>query len=204
MQENIFFLLIFFRDVLYCIAERKNYSEEVCMRYITAVFVLFILLTGCHTQVQIPTVAEFNLNRYLGKWYEVARLPNSFEKEMTDIQAEYSLNPNGTVKVLNSGIRRGERSYITGIARKTSVPGELMVSFFRPFYSSYRVAALAPDYSSALVVSGDSRRYLWILSRTPQINKKVLQDYLNLAAQYGFDTSKIIYSSSNSGFSMGT
>ena len=173
------------------------------MRYVTTVFVLFILLTGCHTQVQIPTVTEFDLNRYLGKWYEVARLPNSFEKGMSEVQAEYSLNPNDTVKVLNSGVRAGERRYITGVAKKTFVPGELLVSFFRPFYGSYRVAALAPDYSCALVVSGDSRRYLWVLSRTPEMDKKELQDYLELAARYGFDTSKIIYSSSNSAFSVG-
>ena len=87
--------------------------------------------------------------------------------------------------------------------KTTGTPGELRVSFFRPFYGSYRVAALAPDYSSALVVSGDSRRYLWILSRTPELDKKVLQDYIDLAARYGFDTSKLIYSSSNSGFSVG-
>ena len=174
------------------------------MRYITAVFVLFILLTGCHTQVQIPTVAEFNLNRYLGKWYEVARLPNSFEKGMSDIQAEYSLNTDGTLKIINSGVRGGKRHSVTGIGKKTNVPGNLRVSFLRPFYGSYRVAALAPDYSSALVVSDGSRRYLWVLSRTPQLDKKVLQAYLELAARYGFDISKIIYASSNSGLSTGT
>ena len=173
------------------------------MKNFGMIFVLLLLISGCHQKPSIPTVKNFDLNRYLGVWYEAARLPNSFEHGMSEVQAEYMLNSDGTLRIVNSGMRNGERKFVTGVGKTTTVPGELLVSFFRPFYGSYRVAALAPDYSSALVVSNGSRRYLWILSRTPELDKKVLQVYLELAARYGFDTSKMIYSSSNSGFSVG-
>ena len=157
-------------------------------------FLLLLLLSGCSDISSLPTVEEFDLARYLGKWYEIARLPNRFEKGMTQVTAEYTLKPDGSISVINSGIKAGKRQSIRGTAKATDTPGELRVSFFRPFYGSYRIAALAPDYSSALVVSGNSRKLLWILSRTPTLAPEILDFYLELAEKHGFDTSKIIIS----------
>ena len=156
-------------------------------------FLLLLALTGCQVQPSLPTVPEFELSRYLGKWYETARLDHSFERGMSEVSAHYSLNEDGTVKVINSGIRDGKRRSITGVAKTAKTPGELRVSFFRPFYGSYRVVALTPDYSLAMVVSGNSRKYLWILSRTPEADPELVQQYLELARSYGFDTGKIIF-----------
>ena len=85
-------------------------------------FLLLLALTGCQVQPSLPTVPEFELSRYLGKWYETARLDHSFERGMSEVSAHYSLNEDGTVKVINSGIRDGKRRSITGVAKTTNSP----------------------------------------------------------------------------------
>lgn len=141
----------------------------------------------------VPAVSGFESGRYLGRWYEIARLPHSFERNMEYVYADYTLNDDGSIKIVNSGIRDGKRRFIEGVGRlvDSSGTGELKISFFRPFYGSYRVVALAPDYSSAVVMSGNSRDYLWILARNPTLEKETLQKYVNFASQNQFDTAKL-------------
>ena len=123
------------------------------------------------TTIDKTTIKEFNLKRYLGKWYEIARFNHRFERGLQGVTAEYSLREDGKVKVLNCGHKHtltGEQTCTTGKARlpKDGQSGKLEVSFFLFFYSDYNILELGKDYEWALVGSSTDK-YLWILSRTP-------------------------------------
>lgn len=135
---------------------------------------------------------ELDLNRYLGKWYEVARFDHKFERGLTHCTAEYTLKEEGKIKVLNRGKKNGEWETAEGKAKTTSTSGLLRVSFFGPFYSDYRILLIDSDYTYALVGSGSSN-YLWILSRTPEL-KPIDRDTILMEAQTrGYDISKLIW-----------
>lgn len=139
-------------------------------------------------------VAKFDLTRYMGTWYEIARYDHKFERGLEAVQATYTLEPDGRVRVENSGfdVRKDQRSEALGKAHATDVPGRLRVSFFWIFYSDYNVLALGPDYSWALVGSR-SPKYLWILSRTPTLPQETLDEILRQARQRGYDTDRLIH-----------
>ena len=161
----------------------KQWGRSVCA-------LLMFGLFGCrpaNDTAGIAAVTGFDAARYMGKWYEIARLPHRFERDVTEPAAEYTLQEDGTVKVVNSGLRDGSPTQVTGVARfagKHDV-GELEVSFFRPFYGAYRIIYLEPDYSAAIVTS-DSRDYLWILGRSPSLPREQLARYLTMLEQQGF------------------
>lgn len=144
----------------------------------------------------VEPVQGFELDRYLGKWYEIARLDHSFERGLSHVTAEYSLNEDGTVRVVNRGFSMGEGEWqeAVGKARFAGDPGtaHLEVSFFGPFYSSYVVAALDDDYRFALVV-GYNRDYLWILARKKEIPQAELAQLLQKARELGYDTDQLIF-----------
>ena len=157
--------------------------------------VLAFLAGGCssaQSTQDIPAVTGFELPRYLGVWYEIARLPHRFERDLDRVQAEYTANPDGTVKVVNSGERDDERRKAEGIARfkGSSDLGELEVSFFRPFYGDYRIIRLAPDYRYAVVTSS-TKEYLWILARTPQLPEEEQKELVEYAKSLGFAVEKL-------------
>lgn len=155
--------------------------------------VLLCLLAGCSKlTVDNSVVKSFDLNRFLGSWYEIARFDHSFERDMEQTKANYVLREDGKVDVLNTGIIDGERSEAKGIAKLTDTPALLRVSFWGPFYSDYRVMLLDDDYQYALIGS-DSDDYLWILSRTPQISEEVKSTILAEAQRRGYDTKKLIW-----------
>ena len=148
-----------------------------------------------YTPVDRQTVSSLNVERYMGKWYEIARFNHSFEKGMTHVVAEYTLLPDGKIQVLNQGMKNGEMKNILGKAKQPDPeqsPGQLKVSFFLWFYSDYNIMELDPDYQYALIGSS-SDNYLWILSRTPEMPKKKLDDYLRIIQQRGYDLSKLIW-----------
>lgn len=153
---------------------------------------------GCSEMrtADIPVVENFNLNRYCGKWYEIARLPNWFERGMSDVTATYSLLPDGSVKVVNQGIRHGKKVVAKGEARfiGKSDQGELEVSFQWPFWGGYRVIWLNDDYTLA-AVCGDRMNYLWILARTPEISLKALDKVIHFLRSCGFAVDKMEYTS---------
>ena len=156
-------------------------------------------LAGCATTADIAAVRDFEPERYMGTWYEIARLPQYFERGMDEVRARYTLNPDGTITVENSGVRDGEPKSITGTAKLKNpdakpLAGELRVSFFRPFYSDYRIIELTPDYGTA-VVTGGSRAYLWVLSRTPEMERARLDAILERMKTLGFDVDKLEYPS---------
>lgn len=153
------------------------------------------LAAGCApSSSDIPAVTNFDLDRYLGTWYEIARLPHRFERGMDHVRAEYSKNADGSVKVVNHGVKNGSAKSIVGRARlkAATLPptGELEVSFFRPFYADYRIIELDPQYRYA-VVTGSTRNYLWILSRTPQLPSDQLAAIIRRLEKLSFDTAEL-------------
>lgn len=152
-----------------------------------------IFTTSCTLQkVNNETVESFDLNRYLGKWYEIARFNHIFERGMDHNKAVYTQCKDGIVNVKNSGVKNGEIKEITGIAKTTKTPALLRVSFFKPFYADYRVMYIDKDYQYALVGSA-SCNYLWILSRTPNISDSAKDTLLTEAICRGYDVSKFIW-----------
>ena len=158
----------------------------------------FILLTGC---VGIPDdvkpVSNFKLERYLGKWYEIARLDHSFERGLSRVTANYSMRSDGGVKVINRGYSaentRWEEAEGKAYFVENTDLGYLKVSFFGPFYGSYIIFNLDHEHYQYSLVSGPDKSYLWILSRTPTINKNTKSILIKKATELGFDTSKLIY-----------
>ena len=162
---------------------------------------LVVLLSAFSTVSAMPEGAEavkdFSLERYLGTWYEVARLDHRFERNLRRVTADYSMNDDGTVKVINRGYntKKARWSEAEGKARfvdGTDI-GRLKVTFFWPFYGAYNIIALEPEnYSYALII-GNNTKYLWILAREPTLEPAVLQGLLDKARKLGFATDKLIY-----------
>jgi len=163
-----------------------------------AIFItILVLLSSCTTLPKGANVIEsFEKEKYLGKWYEIARYDFAFEKNLNNTTAEYAIRKDGKIDVVNRGY-----NYITkkwseakGKARFKGVDtkGELEVSFFGPFYAAYNVIALDKDYQYALV-AGSSLKYLWILSREKTIPSEVKDQYLTIAQSLGYETSKLIW-----------
>ena len=141
------------------------------------------------------TVSNLDVNRFMGSWYEIARYEHSFEKGMTHVKASYSLLPDGTIRVLNSGMKNGKKKEIEGKARKkkdSNSNSKLEVSFFLWFYSDYFVFELDDNYQY-VVIGSSSDKYLWILSRTPQLPQSTINDLLVKIKKRGYDTSKLYF-----------
>ncbi|MDX2111549.1 MAG: lipocalin family protein [Verrucomicrobiota bacterium] len=133
-------------------------------------------------------VENFEKERYLGKWYEIARLPNRFEKDLHYVTAYYSTRADGKIGVLNEGRKPdGQTSSAKGKAKfaSDSTKGHLKVSFFGPFYADYCILELDPEYRSALIASAGTK-YLWILSRTPVLDEATTAKYIARAREMGF------------------
>lgn len=163
-----------------------------------AVWVLLVvLLTGCTSAPKgIEPVQEFELSKYLGTWYEIARLDHSFERGLSNVTAEYTLRKDGGVRVINRGYsaEEGEWEQAEGKAYfvEDSDTGHLKVSFFGPFYGAYVVFNLDEDYQQSFV-SGPDRSYLWFLSRTPTVSEADKQRFIQAARAKGFDTDELIF-----------
>ena len=153
-----------------------------------------ILLAGCGNAQKVDNtpVVALDLQRYLGDWYEIARFDHSFEHGLEFCKANYAPKENGKIAVTNTGIKEGNPKTSNGKAKTTDTPALLRVSFFGPFYSDYRVMLLDDNYQWALIGSG-SAKYLWILSRTPELPKEILDTILAEAQRRGYDTSKLIW-----------
>jgi apolipoprotein D and lipocalin family protein len=143
---------------------------------------------------KIPAVCDLDLNRYLGTWYEIARMPQGFEEGLDNVTATYSLLEGGRIQVLNSGTKDGSRREAKAVAwvPDPGCTGELLVSFFRPFRSRYRVILLDKENYSYAVVAGGKLSYLWILSRKPVISDELFGELMSFVSSKGFDTARII------------
>ncbi len=147
------------------------------------------------TEYNNSPISNFNLTKYLGTWYEIARFDHSFERGMDNVMAEYLLREDGKIDVLNSGWKDGKYRTAEGKAKQPDPltdPAHLMVSFFLFFYSDYDILMLDDDYQVSLVGS-KSPKYLWILARTPEVSDKVLDKILEEASGRGYDIDNLIW-----------
>lgn len=165
---------------------------------ITTLAVAF-LVVSCRSPTPPPgttVVNNFDAKRYLGRWYEIARLDHKFERGLEQVTATYSTMDDGGIRVINRGFNSERqmwqqsvgKAYFTGDPSRAA----LKVSFFGPFYGGYNVLAIDKDYRNALVC-GPDKDYLWILSRTPTISPEVKQQMLNIATQQGFSVEKLLW-----------
>ena len=148
----------------------------------------------------IRPVSGFELERYLGKWHEIARLDHPFERGLTRVTAEYRRRADGGLKVINRGFNAAENEWREAIGKAYFVRGaqvgQLKVSFFGPFYGGYNIIALdKADYQYALV-AGPDYSYLWILARSPDLQRATLKRLVDKAKSLGFPTEELIYGSS--------
>jgi len=152
---------------------------------------------ACHyTPEGVQPVGGFEVGRYMGRWYEVARLENRFEKGLDQVTATYVLRDDGSVQVVNRGfdVARQQWREVRGVAKFVGRPdvAALKVSFFGPFYGGYNVVDLDPGYQHALVV-GPNRSYLWILSRERDPPPQIVERLKKKAADLGYDTGALVY-----------
>ena len=159
---------------------------------------IVFLVSGC-TGVPdgVTPVRNLDLERYLGKWYEIARLDHRFERGLSHVTATYSKRNDGGIRVVNRGYDSRKKEWKEAEGKAYSVAestiGRLKVSFFGPFYGGYNILALDTENYRYSLVSGPNRSYLWILSRTPVMEPGVLERLVQLAQKLGFDTSQLIY-----------
>lgn len=166
---------------------------------IKAVFIaLCFSLAGCSTSPPqgVEVVKQYDLQRYLGTWYEIARLDHSFEKGMTHTSANYVLNPDGSIQVLNRGYDTKKKEWRETIGKalpliNANIPS-LKVSFFGPFYGGYHVFALDENYRWALIVGSDLD-YFWILARDKNISPELKAELVTRAKNIGIATDQLIW-----------
>ena len=166
---------------------------------------LSLSLTACVSdmspEAQKSVVQSVDANQYLGQWFEIARLDHSFERGLEQVSATYSKNTDGTIKVVNRGFNAakqewkeavGKAYFVDGPNADGTFTGKLKVSFFGPFYGAYNIIELDKPYYNYALISGGSE-YLWILSRTPQLNYPVKQHLIAKAKELGYPTDKLIF-----------
>ena len=157
------------------------------------------LLQGCSTGAPEGTVpvTNFELDRYLGTWYEIARLDHRFERGLTDVTATYSLRDDGGVRVLNRGFDTDSAEWNDAEGKAFFVGdtdiGQLKVSFFGPFYGGYNILKLDHENYQYSLVAGPDRSYLWILARTPTLDDGTLQALVEKARELDFPVDDLIY-----------
>ncbi|MWB95429.1 lipocalin [Flavobacterium sp. GA093] len=170
-------------------------------RYIAPVIVgagIALMLYSCGATIPkgVTAVTNFDKAKYLGKWYEIARLDYKWEKDLNNVTAEYSLNENGTIRVDNKGYNFKKDKWEESIGKAKFVKddnvGMLKVSFFGPFYSGYNIVAVDENYKYALV-AGDSLKNMWILSRETTIPESVKADFLIKAQEIGYTVTDLVW-----------
>ena len=162
-----------------------------------SIFGVAIFVAGCTAVPKgLEPVTGFEPDRYLGKWYEIARLDHAFERNLSNVSATYTRGEKGDIRVKNRGFnaKTGAWKQIEGNARflEGDAVGSLKVSFFGPFYGGYHIIALDRQNYRYAMVAGPSRSYLWILSRIKTLNDAIYTDLVTKASGWGFDTAKLI------------
>ena len=163
----------------------------------SSLLIILAALCGCiRPPTGVPTINNFNAERYLGRWYEIARLDHSFERGLTDVSAEYSRRDDGGLRVVNRGYDPAKKIWKEVIGRAYFVEGVekglLKVSFFGPFFGGYNIIDLDQEGYRWALVCGPSHDYLWILSRTPELEESITTRLLATAQQLGFAAGDVI------------
>ena len=170
----------------------KNTKKTMLLALAMLIFALTAYAES-RKQLNTTTVTNLDLQKFMGRWYEIARLDNRFERGMTDVVAEYTLLNDGTIRIVNSGMRDGKYHQTVGRGKVSSEVGRLRVSFFMFFYSDYNILEMAQD-GQWVLVGGNSPKYLWILSREKQLPAEVINHIIGLARGRGYDTNALIFS----------
>lgn len=161
--------------------------------------ILPLLLIGAcaGNPIDVSPVSGFEKDRYLGEWYEVARLDHSFERGLTNVTATYTLRDDGKITVINKGYNeeKGKFESAKGKAKfkQGSTIGYLKVSFFGPFYGDYIIFGLDKQNYQYAFISGGKDNYLWLLSRTPKVSDDVRKNFLQQSKALGYDTNSLIW-----------
>ena len=166
-------------------------------KYLSFSLLILTALSACTGMPDgVEPVTGFDKSRYLGTWHEIARLDHSFERDLVDVKAEYSLRDDGAVRVINSGTdsTTGERKVAEGHAKFVGDDGtaHLKVSFFGPFYGSYIVFELDPDYRYAFV-AGYNTNYLWLLARETNVSEDIRKRFTDRAGDLGFAVDDLVW-----------
>jgi len=157
-----------------------------------------LLLSGClGYQAPIEPVTNFDLNRYLGKWYEIARLDHSFERGLEQVSAEYSRREKGGIKVINSRYSPEKNKWREAVGKAFFVRGPdegyLKVSFFGPFYGSYVIFDLDQENYQYAFIASSNDSYLWFLARTPTVRAELREKFINRVTELNFDPQNLIW-----------
>ena len=168
------------------------------VKKILLAWVIAAMLAGCGGIPKgVTPVTDFDIGRYQGVWYEIARLEHSFERGLNDVTASYGLRDDGGIDVVNRGcdVEKGKWRVAKGRAYAATAAdiGYLKVSFFGPFYASYVVFDLDKAGHQYSFVTGPDRNYLWLLARTPHVQEEVLEKFIREANRLGFNTEKLIF-----------
>lgn len=166
---------------------------------------LLLVLSGCQASqknntgkmIDNSTVKELDITRYAGKWYEIARFPHSFEKNLTGVTATYILRPDGKIDVINQGYKGSLDGRLKKAKGKAYIPdknkpGKLKVAFFLFFYGDYDVMELDTVNYKWAMIGSSTDKYLWILSRTPQLDPEIYQKLVNRAKKRGYNVDKLM------------
>ena len=176
--------------------KRRDMLKKLIFAFVNGVM-LFSLSACTGVPDKVTPVDGFELPRYLGKWYEIARYDHSFEEGLSEVTATYSMRDDGGVKVINRGFSKEENTWdeAEGKAYFVESPsiGHLKVSFFGPFYASYVIMELDKEGYQYALITGPDKDYLWILARTPSISENVRSRLLEKATVAGYDVSKLIW-----------
>lgn len=164
----------------------------------TLLLLLCSIITACTGKPDgVIAVNDFDIDRYSGTWYEIARLDHSFERGLDNITAHYSRQEDGGVRVINRGFSKEENAWQQAEGKAYFVDktdtGHLKVSFFGPFYGSYIIFELDKKNYQYAFISGPDTSYLWLLSRTKKVDKSIIDLFIKRSQALGFDTSELIY-----------
>lgn len=171
--------------------EYKHKNRFSAVLLLTMLFITLCVYGAGRNRIDRSTVKQLDLKSFMGRWYELARFDHRFERDMTNVMTEYRLLDDGTVEVINIGIRDGKEHRAKGHAKTTTETGRLRVSFFWKFYSDYNIMEMAEDGSWVLVGSR-SPEYLWILSRQPSLPDSTMQHIIELARKRGYAVENLI------------
>ena len=166
------------------------------MKIINVIIISLFLISCAGIPESIKPVTDFDLNKYTGKWYEIARLDHSFERGLEKVTATYSINNDGSVRVENRGFSTKNKEWEDAVGKAKFAgdenTGHLKVSFFGPFYGSYVIFDLDKDNYQYSFITG-SENTLWFLSRTPEVSQELKDKFLNMVQQAGYNTEELIF-----------
>ena len=170
------------------------------MKYVSRLSLIgfLVVLNACKiAPANVQPITGFELDRYLGKWYEIARLDHSFERGLEQVTAQYSMRTDGGVKVVNRGFDTEKQKWREAIGKAyfTQTPdvGQLKVSFFGPFYGGYNIVELDKESYQYALIAGPDYSYLWILARSPDLDKTIVDSLVSKAETLGYPTDELIY-----------